>query len=239
MTSDIQLEANRNNAQKSTGPATEAGKSAIRLNATRHGLTSQVACMTWEDRAAFNQFCAAIVTDFKPEGAIETQLAQSIAEDHWRLNRARAIEENLFALGFEDSTIDTDDPQSRAALSQAETFRDNLKSFNLITLYETRLNRNVQRNMDRLRQLQSDRREARANAPVLPSRDRKGAIAVKDQPARTHNGFVFSAAELAAVSKETALRRVAPDSEAACGIGGIPASNSVTQVATRYRDDRT
>ena len=106
-----------------------------------------------------------IVADFKPEGTVETQLAQTIAEDHWRLNRAHAIEENLFALGLESSTLDAGDVQATAALSQAETFRDNLKSFNLITLYETRLNRNVQRNMDRLRQLQTDRVEFRERRP--------------------------------------------------------------------------
>jgi hypothetical protein len=200
MTSDIQLEANRTNAQKSTGPTSEAGKAAVRLNATRHGLTSQVACMTWEDRDAFNQFCAAIVADLKAEGAIQTQLSQSIAEDHWRLNRARAIEENLFALGFESSRLDVGDPQATAALSQAETFRDNLKSFNLITLYESRINRNLDRNMDRLKQLQSDRREARAQAlseSAVQSRD--------NQAVRTHNGFVFSEAEVAAASKRQHL----------------------------------
>ena len=189
MTSDIQLEANRTNAQKSTGPTSEAGKAAVRFNATRHGLTGQVACMAWEDRDAFNQFCASIVADLKPEGAIETQLAQSIAEDHWRLNRARAIEENLFALGFAGSTLDAGDPQATAALSQAETFRDNLKSFNLITLYESRLNRNVHRNIDRLKQLQSDRREARAQ--TLRELTAHGCERNTAVPSATTDGFVF------------------------------------------------
>ncbi len=41
MTSIRQIEANRRNSQKSTGPRTEAGKQASRCNAVRHGLTAE------------------------------------------------------------------------------------------------------------------------------------------------------------------------------------------------------
>jgi hypothetical protein len=166
MTSPAQIDANRANSQHSTGPATAAGKATARYNATRHGLTSQVACMSWEDRDAFNQFCAALVTEYQPEGTIETQLAQAIAEDNWRLNRARAIEQNVFALGSSASnpSADTDNPQIDAALAQAQTFCDQSKTFALITLYEQRINRNLKGNLERLRQMQSDRRAARARA---------------------------------------------------------------------------
>jgi hypothetical protein len=209
--SDPRTETNRANAAHSTGPATAAGKAVSRLNATRHGLTSQVACMTWEDRDAFNQFCASIVTDYHPETTIETQLAQAIAEDHWRLNRARAIEHNIFALGSaclrEASTppIDSDDPQIDAALAQAQTFRDEGKTFGLITLYEQRIHRNLQRNLDRLRQLQSDRRAARARAldELIELQEFKRIRGIADPPAEAGQspappatGFVFSPQEI-------------------------------------------
>jgi hypothetical protein len=38
MASDRQIAANRNNAKKSTGPRSEAGRGRLRLNALRHGL---------------------------------------------------------------------------------------------------------------------------------------------------------------------------------------------------------
>ncbi len=41
MTSEGKAEANRSNAQKSTGPSSPEGKSAVRLNALRHGLLSE------------------------------------------------------------------------------------------------------------------------------------------------------------------------------------------------------
>jgi hypothetical protein len=170
MTSPAQVEANRSNAAHSTGPATAPGKAISRLNATRHGLTSQVACMSWEDREAFNEFCAALVQDYRPEGPAETQIAQAIAEDNWRLNRARAIEFNIFALGSSapegpaQPAVDSDNAQIDAALAQAMTFRDEGKSFALITLYEQRIQRNLQRNIDRLQQMQNQRRTDRALA---------------------------------------------------------------------------
>jgi len=59
--SAAQLEANRLNAQKSTGPRTEEGKNKCKLNAFRHGLTSQVAVMTDPDRDAQEKFIKALV----------------------------------------------------------------------------------------------------------------------------------------------------------------------------------
>ena len=49
MTSYRQIEANRRNALKSTGPKTEAGKLASRRNAVRHGLTAETVIGALED----------------------------------------------------------------------------------------------------------------------------------------------------------------------------------------------
>src|SRR6202453_1912179 len=99
MISEKQLAANRENSKKSTGPKTEETKKIVSQNALRHGLTGQVTLMPDEDRVAHDNFCAAIVANLAPDGALEIQLAQAIAEDNWRANRGRAVETNLFALG--------------------------------------------------------------------------------------------------------------------------------------------
>jgi len=230
-------EANRQNAQNSTGPTSEAGKSITRYNATRHGLTGHVACMTWEDRDAFNTFCAAIVTDLKPEGAVETQLAQAIAEDHWRLNRTRAIEENLFTLGLAENNLDAGDPQATAALSQADTFRINPPSFNLITIYEARLNRNLHRNMGRLKQLQHDRQTTQTNNRAAALHELAALNAVnranRQETVRTHNGFVFSDAELALAARGQNLSSLL--AEATLLTGKPPKSPQSTRTFT-YKD---
>jgi len=52
-----QTEANRANAQLSTGPKTDTGKARARLNATRHGLTGQVMILSTEELAAYKRHC--------------------------------------------------------------------------------------------------------------------------------------------------------------------------------------
>ena len=58
MISEKQLEANRRNAQRSTGPRTEEGKKIAALNARRHNLTGQVTAMTDEERVVHDAFSA-------------------------------------------------------------------------------------------------------------------------------------------------------------------------------------
>jgi hypothetical protein len=82
-----------------TGPRSEAGKQRTRLNAYKHGLTGQIHLFTPEEHGAFERHCQSIVAALAPVGVIEQELAQSIAEDKWRLNRIRAIESGIFALG--------------------------------------------------------------------------------------------------------------------------------------------
>ncbi len=84
----------------STGPRTPAGKRRASFNAFRHGLTSKVHIHTPEESEAFRAHCQAYRAELAPVGAQETDIVQSIAEDRWRLKRARAIENNIFAEGI-------------------------------------------------------------------------------------------------------------------------------------------
>ena len=90
----------RQNGAKSVGSKTQQGIQTSAMNALRHGLTGQVTTMTPEDREAHEKFSQAIIQSLEPHGALEIDLAQRIATDSWRLNRASAIEDNLFAVGL-------------------------------------------------------------------------------------------------------------------------------------------
>jgi hypothetical protein len=163
MATDKQIAANRANAQKSTGATTDEGRERAKLNALRHGLTGQVTVMPHEDRDAFNTFCAEIVSSLNPANALEQQLAQSIAQDNWRLNRARAMEDNILALGHTDEAadMDADNPEIHAAVTAARVFSADPHQFQLLTLYMQRTNRDIHRNIQLLRSLQTERRAAR------------------------------------------------------------------------------
>src|SRR5436190_13328446 len=90
---------NRHNAAFSTGPVTPQGKRRVSLNALRHGLTGQTVVLPEDDLAAYRRSSAQFHAELKPHGLLETKAVQTIADTYWRLDRIRAMENNLFALG--------------------------------------------------------------------------------------------------------------------------------------------
>jgi hypothetical protein len=101
MTSYRQIEANRRNALKSTGPKTEAGKQASRCNAVRHGLTAETVIGALEDRKDYKAFEAAITADYDAQSAVERELVLRLASLLWRLRRATMMETGLFEIQAE------------------------------------------------------------------------------------------------------------------------------------------
>lgn len=98
MSSFRQIEANRRNAQRSTGPATEAGKKRSRRNAVRHGLTAETVIDALEDAEDYGAFQMAVTADYDPQSAVERELVLRLASVLWRLRRATAIESGLFKI---------------------------------------------------------------------------------------------------------------------------------------------
>src|SRR5580692_7761426 len=98
MTSFRQIEANRRNARKSTGPTTEEGKQRSRCNAVRHGLTAETVIRALEDAEDYKAFEAAIIADYDAQSAVERQLVLRLASLLWRLCRATTMETGLFEI---------------------------------------------------------------------------------------------------------------------------------------------
>jgi hypothetical protein len=98
MTSYRQINANRRNAFKSTGPKTEAGKQVSRCNAVRHGLTAETVIGALEDAEDYRGFEAAITADYDAQSAVERELVLRLSSLLWRLRRATTIETGLFEI---------------------------------------------------------------------------------------------------------------------------------------------
>lgn len=86
------IEANRRNAQHSTGPTSEAGKAASRLNALKHGLLAKEVVITrgdyQEDDQQFAQLLEELSAQFTPVGVAEELEVEKIALCYWRKMRA-------------------------------------------------------------------------------------------------------------------------------------------------------
>ena len=97
MASDKQVEANRRNARKSTGPKTQEGKAAVRYNAIKHGLLSQDAVLPGEDEAALQELDELLRDELQPVGELESMLVDRIVANHWRLRRLGRVEAGIFS----------------------------------------------------------------------------------------------------------------------------------------------
>ncbi|SPE37120.1 hypothetical protein SBA3_2580011 [Candidatus Sulfopaludibacter sp. SbA3] len=92
---------------------------------------------------------------------MEKSFAQSIADDRWRLLRCAAIEHTRFSMGMsQPDQYFAHHPEIDAGLAQAVTWAAEATNFNLMSLYENRAQRRVERNMIILKQLQAERKAA-------------------------------------------------------------------------------
>ncbi len=95
MSTDAQINANRQNAQKSTGPVTAEGKAAVSQNAVKHGLFAVQDVVPTENQAEFDSMREQMLADLAPVGAMETLLAQRAFSLAWRLQRAQTMQSQV------------------------------------------------------------------------------------------------------------------------------------------------
>src|SRR5215216_4691100 len=98
MSSLRQIESNRRNSLKSTGPNTAEGKERSRCNAVRHGLTAETVIGALEDAEDYKAFEATIIADYDAQSAVERELVLRLASLLWRLRRATTMETGLFEI---------------------------------------------------------------------------------------------------------------------------------------------
>src|SRR6266481_2073689 len=106
MTSDIQIEANRLNARKSTGPRTTNGKARVSANALKHGLTAHDIIMPYEKAEDFESFRSGLFSSLEPQGELEETLAERIAVDAWRLRRIPILEAALYRRRYQEVLVE-------------------------------------------------------------------------------------------------------------------------------------
>ena len=96
MSTESQIQANRENAKLSTGPKTGAGKAAAALNNTRHGLAGAFCVLPTESQSDFDSLLAALCEEHNPETFTETALIEAMAQHHWLRCRALNLESSCY-----------------------------------------------------------------------------------------------------------------------------------------------
>jgi hypothetical protein len=151
MATPAQIQANRLNAQKSTGPRSAEGKAASRFNALKHARDAESLVIPGEDPDALAELTAEYYDQFQPEGPLERYYVDSMINADWLRRRLRRSEAELYrAL--------TEGDESETPLGQAWQ-RDAAGPNALTKLFRqlTALDRNYHRAIAELRQLQATR----------------------------------------------------------------------------------
>src|SRR3982074_1311573 len=96
MATVLQIEANRRNAQKSTGPKTPEGKAAVSMNALRHGRRARPVVLPGEKREEFDQLCNDLEVEWHPQSRTEQFYVEQMAVSQWKLIRMEVGEAAIF-----------------------------------------------------------------------------------------------------------------------------------------------
>ena len=144
--SEKRLQANRANAQRSTGPRTPEGKARSSRNALRHGLLARQLVIGDESPDNLRQFTESLIRRFQPADDFEFSLVADLAAATWRLRRAWSIETEMLT-----ETMERYEGQPHhARLAAAFSSLADKSALPLLHRYETRLHTMRQRALQNL-----------------------------------------------------------------------------------------
>jgi hypothetical protein len=160
MPTDKQLQANRENAQRSTGPRTEEGKAKSFLNAVKTRLTGRTVLLPDDDVAAYREHLACLEDCHKPANDTENMLVQSFADTEWRIARIPSLEAGIYAIGRMElgaQFAHEEDAAVRRILTDAKVFLTYQRQLNNLSIQEARLRRQREEDLAELKRVQAKR----------------------------------------------------------------------------------
>ncbi len=123
MASLRQIEANRLNARKSTGPRSVEGKAASRMNALKSGIDAQSQIIRGEDLAALESLTAEYLERFQPVTPEERLYVDTLVRDDWQLRRLARVDAQVWEYGFEAAIrLDEDAPLGQVFNARSQVF---------------------------------------------------------------------------------------------------------------------
>jgi hypothetical protein len=184
MASVAQIQANRSNAQKSTGPRTPEGKATASHNAVKHGLLAEQVVIHGEDPAEFDLYREGMLAELSPEGAVEEMLAERAVSLAWRLRRAERLQSAVFATVYRENADDVvlwpkhglpiePKPDEEEVILGQVVMTDFARAqvLDRLLVHERRIESSLYRTMAELRR----EREARTAAEASPSQSNPAA----------------------------------------------------------------
>ena len=220
MATKAQINANRENSKKSTGPRTAEGKAAASQNAFKHGLFVNKAVVRDESQDEYDRHRQALLAQWSPVGQMESIVAERLVNLTWRLQRAQRMHnQSIDCLGLEElysliadrfhriyrevngiSTEDAGIPKDHLPLGRMAT-RDwsRYRVLDKMMLYERRMENSMYKTMHELEKLQKARKaeqpEGNSAARHGRSNPPRGKLKKQSQSPQTLTGTNSCAAK--------------------------------------------
>jgi hypothetical protein len=190
MATTKQIEANRRNALKSTGPSTPEAKAAVRMNALRHGLRARTVVLPAENPEDFHQLCSDLETEWQPQSRTEHFYVEQMAISQWKLTRVEIAEKSI--------------------VSQEVSAKTQIPLLDKLWQCQGRLERSFARAQRELERLQNSRRPPvqPGEAASAPKPEAPASPAAVEPTARKAPYIMFAPAAPAAAPKAAATPRV-------------------------------
>ncbi len=183
MTSAAQLEANRRNAQRSTGPRTSAGKSRSSENAVKHGFTARLLVGLQhgpfaDNPAELQEFIQAVLAELAPVTAQERAEALNIVGLYVRRSRLVELEAMALAHAMRTRMLPPAEPGGPPRVAEEDVMRAGATAlgadlFDRLPRYEGHLNRELDKSLARyarMRAVRLQQEDAIAGELVPPVR---------------------------------------------------------------------
>jgi len=167
MASLKQIEANRLNARKSSGPRTANGKASSSQNALKTGIDAQSVVIHGDDPADLEALTAEYLQRFHPRTPEQRHYVDWLIRDDWQLRRLAKADAQIWDRAMNRAyQLDDDAPLGHA-------FEIDDKTFMRLQRRIDSTHRSYQKSLRELQRLQAEQ-------PPDQSRDRKGVVESPD-----------------------------------------------------------
>jgi hypothetical protein len=161
MATKAQMNANRENARKSTGPRTPEGKTISSRNSLVHGMTSGKFLPPDTDPNEFFQLLDQYREHFQPVDQVEDALVERLAAAEFKMRSVRYLDAGLFNFQARDNPMPQQHDKAGRANPLARYFYSDAKHvncFSTLARYEGHLQRESSRALRELYLVQDKRR---------------------------------------------------------------------------------
>jgi hypothetical protein len=166
MATQSQIEANRRNAQKSSGPRSAEGKAVSCLNALKSGIDAQTHVIRGEDPEALEELALEYHHRFNPATPEQRMMVDEMIHSEWLLRRFRKVEAELWTFRLRKSYK----PDRRNPLG--DIYNRSVEVFGRLQRRIDSIERTYRRSLQELRRLQSE--PAPSPEPPQPAPSARG-----------------------------------------------------------------